>query len=617
MRRSKAIICLFTALFLVLSGLVFMLPLDEAKEVPFSVVSSYKGETQELQCYQNDKDECYVFLPSYMDLSILSISLNTQNPISIDGETLLDGMSCADFKLDERYQLTYSEWGSQVEQSITFIKSDGVATMYIDTESGNMDYIHSEKGNKESGKLSLYTPDGTTDYIGDLESINGRGNATWEDFEKKPYSISLSSEADLLDMGAAQEWILLANASDPSNLRNKIVYDFAGVAGLQYSPDSQFVDLYLNGEYAGLYLLCERNEVHTQRVDIERDRGFLVSLEKEDRLIAQNYTHISTDTGKALRVHYPKNISDETLSALDATWQSVENACMAENGVDSTTGKYWSELIDIDSWVRKYLIEEIFGNLDGGIISQYFYYDGNSDLICAGPVWDYDHALGNDFDLAWNITDPNVLVVNRFKFNTINDNQWFEYLYQKNDFYTRVIELYETEYLPLLNELLNKDIDKYTAGIERAAKLNAVRWSYSGDSAAQTETIKSYLSQHIDFLSSVWLEGREYCQISAQNSQGNDFYSSVQAGGFLTGLPTLEDTETAKFLGWYYTDTDEPFDVTKPIYEDTEIYAKWQDNAWNKVDDILKLAPVGLFAVMLIVLFVVAVKREKRAGGGK
>ena len=69
-------------------------------------------------------------------------------------------------------------------------------------------------------------------------------------------------------MGAAKKWILLANAFDASNINNKMAYDFAAKAGCAYTPECRWVDLYLNGAYTGLYLLSERNEVDSQRVDI-------------------------------------------------------------------------------------------------------------------------------------------------------------------------------------------------------------------------------------------------------------------------------------------------------------------------------------------------------------
>lgn len=61
-------------------------------------------------------------------------------------------------------------------------------------------------------------------------------------------------------MPKAKTWILLANHADPSLLRNTLAYDLAAAFGLPGSPDSRFVDLTINGEYLGNYLITEKVE---------------------------------------------------------------------------------------------------------------------------------------------------------------------------------------------------------------------------------------------------------------------------------------------------------------------------------------------------------------------
>ena len=261
--------------------------------------------------------------------------------------------------------------------------------MYIDTGSGSMDYIHAVKGNEEPGTIRLYDADGNMTLTEVVDSIKGRGNATWLR-SKKPYSITLSSQAGPLGMEEATRWILLANAYDYSHLRNKLAYQFAREAGLSFSPDCQWTDLYLNGEYVGLYLLCERNEVHPSRVDIPRNNSFLVSIELHDRLESQNYAFAQTQSGTSFRIHH----AGMEIAQIQQLLQSVENALFAEDGIDPVTGKSWNQLIDVDSWARKYLVEEIFANYDAGSVSQYFYYTGDGKLY-AGPVWDFDNTLAS------------------------------------------------------------------------------------------------------------------------------------------------------------------------------------------------------------------------------
>lgn len=98
-----------------------------------------------------------------------------------------------------------------------------MAAIYLDVASGSMDYIHEDLDHSESGRIRVYKADGSLGYSGRVKSIGGRGQSTWA-AAKKPYSMTLSDRADLLGMGKAKKWILLANAYDSSHLRNKIFW---------------------------------------------------------------------------------------------------------------------------------------------------------------------------------------------------------------------------------------------------------------------------------------------------------------------------------------------------------------------------------------------------------
>lgn len=607
MRNGKIIICVFTTVLLVVSTVAMICADKPENSSPFYVTVSSETGTERIHCWKNENGEYYVFLPSYADLSQAKIYLDTDNTVTVDGVKLKNGMLCKDFETSIPYNLSYSAFFKSYNSKVTFLSSGNVATMYITTQSGSMEYIHAKKNNKEKGTISLYDSYGNIDYKGELTSIEGRGNSTWEDYDKKPYNLTLQEDADLLGMGKAKNWILLANAADASNSRNKIVYDFANEIGLKYSPNSKWVDLYLNGEYAGLYLLCERNEVHSERIDISPNGSFLVSLELESRLTEQKRTYISTESGQALRVHYPLKNNSESLSRLTSIWQSVENAILAEDGIDPDSGKHWNELIDAESWAKEYLIEEIFGNLDGYIASQFFYIDGTrGEKICSGPVWDYDKSMGNSSDKFWSITDPQVSILARYGEGSVSETPWISALCDKDIFKNRVIELFKTEFLPLVETIVENKIYNYKEEIATAAYINNVRWELSDPKnllSTEIDTIIEYIKEHTKFLSDIWLQGKEVCQVSITNLD-NDFFCTVPVGGHLEKIPELA---SGKVL--YYADTDEPFDINKPICEDTAIYAKWQDNKRNRMDDLVKLIPVVLITVIFIVLFIIEIKR--------
>ena len=378
-----------------------------------------------------------------------------------------------------------------------------------------------------------------------------------------------------MGMGQAQRWILLANGYDASNLKNKVAYDLAKAAGMAYSPDSQWVDLYLNGEYAGIYLLCERNEVHPERVDITPENGFLVSREGKGRLVRQNYPFIDLRLG-AFRIHHSTIDQDQ----LNAMWQSVENALVAEDGIDLQTGKHWTELIDLDSWAEKYLIDEIAANHDGGCISQYFYYDGEdpSGKIYAGPVWDMDITFGADF---WQIAPPNNFVARRP--GDLDNTEYFPFyfLYQKEAFYQRVVEIYRDRFRPLLVDLVESGLDDYNRQISPALAANEIRWLTSG-AAEEKDKIKAFLAERIAFLDSLWIYEEERCDVLLLRDNGVfanhvSAWFSLRPGDCLPEIPMDQGD-------WYVCGSDEPFDVTQPIYESVNIYLKEEPAPQTSVD---------------------------------
>ena len=565
MKHSKFSVFLLTVIFsLIVTCLVFQ-ELRWDGEVSLSVTIESDGHTEELFSYYDDENNIiYLFLPSYADLS--ESFLYTHHPrshtLTMDGVEISRGMSLENIQLDHLYELSCQN-GSQISTcSLTFLQSGNVPTMYITTASGTMDYIHEAKGNEEAGTITVYNADGTLDHSGLLDQIKGRGNSTWGNY-KNPYNFKLSQEADLLGMGQGQVWVLLAEFNDGTYFKNKTVYDFAKTVGMAYSPDCDWVDLYLNGEYYGLYLLCEHIDIHPNRLDISKENSFLISIEGENRLKSQDIPHIPLAHSLALRLRD----TDMEPEEIEAIWFSAQNAILAENGIDPITQKTWQELIDVDSWAMRYLIDEVFANQDGGFISQYFYYDGNdpSGKIYAGPVWDMDLSMGQS-GTVWQTRSPRSILAGRPHLNTELDQPLFYSLLQKEEFHNRVVELYETVFLPALSELLDEGLDAYISKIKPPLLLWYGDWYYTYYTD-HLEHTRQYMTDRIAFLNDLWLEGGEYCFVQVNPNNYNVFGCfAVKPGECLLEIP--------EFAGqhWYRYDTDEPFDITQPIYEDVSIY---------------------------------------------
>ena len=548
MRNKKITVCLMTALLLlvlVLTELVLM----QRENYPFSVEISTQDSTEKIICWR--KHGCYyVFLPGGADLNRTKLVTNPLFPVWIEGQRVDSSTVCGEFPFDEPLELTTKKWGRTYEEQVLFCQSANIPTLYIDTASGSMDYIHQGKGNCEAGVLRLYDQFGKFDCEAQIRAINGRGNATWEG-EKKPYSVELTQRTDLLGMGAAKKWILLANYYDDSNISNKLSLDFAAEVGCAYTPQCQWIDLYLNGNYAGLYLLSERNEVDSQRVSIEENDSFLISMEFEERWNGSNFPAFLSMRRNLLRIHHA-GMSERRVQEI---WQSAEDAIFSEDGVDLRTGKGWEELIDMESWAQQYLLWEVFAEYDAGSISKFFYYDPQTEKIFAGPVWDMDNILNRS-----GLHTPNILAAQRKYVRDRNKISLFYRLWQLDSFRETVKKLYREEYRPRLLELAETGMQAYLARSLPAARLNRIRWEIMGDSAEETARMEQYLKARIAFLDEYWDHETDYCvlEVSAE-PQWRSF--AVKRGETADFLPTEN-------VLWVDYETGEAFDPTAPITRD-------------------------------------------------
>lgn len=567
MKRKNLIIICFSVFLLLVAGFVGIKETEWNRTHSISVEILSDGRTEEVKLWMGPGEMYYLFLPSYADLSQTQVRRNVMGPVLLDYQKVRGSMDCSDLPLNEPVTLIQDSILKYQWNELTIMQSKNVPTMYIDVRSGNMDYIHEKKGNKESGSMRLYTAEGALDAVAVVESIQGRGNSTWQWREKKPYSIRLGAETDLLGMGAASRWILLADAFDLSGLKNKMAYDLAADAGMPYAPDCQWVDLYLNGEYAGLYLLSERNEIHPNRVDIPEESSFLVAWESEQRMIDQGYPHVVTEREKAIRIHQ----SALPLEEVRQIWQSVENAIYAQDSIDPVTGKHLQDLIDIDSWAMLFLMDEIPADYDGGKISKFFYYTETDGVgkVYGGPVWDKDDTFCTGH---WSVTPPNSIAGSRSSIRDGKEYSMFAGLYQKEFFRTRVAEIYQESFLPVLEELYDSGIAEYADRIAQAAELSEVRWNL-GYTPEQSKIIRDFLGARMDFFEDYWILKKAFHRVVIHDhTDGGSGEYAVLPGDKIPVLPGYEPEQGV--WGWYLTETGEPFDVTQPIWEDVELNIK-------------------------------------------
>lgn len=416
--------------------------------------------------------ERYFFLPSSADFTEMTLYYEAEAPIVFKaGDEELTVTSGEVFDLTALFPAAdeapdvYSVIVTAGEETtkLNFMKSGNVRAMFIVSDDAVLQgraWVDSAKGNETTGKLTVVSTAGETDYSGELTSIKGRGNSTFTEYIKKPYQIKLSKKTDLIGgtkEEANKKWVLLANAAESTLIHNSTTFALANLLGMPYTPQYEAVDLYYDGEYRGAYMLTEKTEVGSSRIDISDTDELIEDLNadtdayenpvvvtktiasKGETDAAENsagsYKYVSslvepelpegaqhhaylleidftkrwqegqsgyvdelsgfmTKKSQAVVTKNPEYLTKETGAYISAFWQEFEDAVYSEDGYNEATGKYYYEYCDLDSLVKLYLINELGKNYDAFTSSAYFYLPENSDIMYAGPVWDFDLCYG-------------------------------------------------------------------------------------------------------------------------------------------------------------------------------------------------------------------------------
>jgi len=226
--------------------------------------------------------------------------------------------------------------------------------------------------------------------------LRGRGNSTW-DFNKRPYRMRFNSNTSILGMPAAKNYVLLAEYSDKSLMRNVIVQKMVSLMNnLPYSLETRFVELYINEEYRGVYVLTEQVEVHKNKFFIESIPGQLNTgyfLEMDHRItykgVQQNFDWFYV-RGVPYEIKEPDvddlNYTTSHVNYIFEYMIAMENALIAKNN--------YEQYIDVDNWVDHFIIHEFVKNVDIGWSSVFMYKEQGS-VMKYGPLWDFDLAIGN------------------------------------------------------------------------------------------------------------------------------------------------------------------------------------------------------------------------------
>jgi hypothetical protein len=342
-----------------------------------------------------------------------------------------------------------------------------------------------------------------------LGQIRGRGNSSFLWYDKKPFRLKLNDKHKLLGLDKAKSWVLLANYRDVTDLMNTFVFEAGRWLGLPYTNHTRYVELYVNGDYRGVYQLTEQVQQGKNRVAVSDDRGILISLDVDDGPgeapdAGDNFW--STVYRMPVCVKYPddERFTANTVDSVKAVFAELEQAIKAKNY------EAVEQLLDIPSFIKYLQLQEFVYNVElSAPRSIYMHKDGDGKWVM-GPLWDFDG--GYDFDWSnmyaghtffANVTET-VMGTNPLKRNG-NYNyvpQFFTDLFGCKQF----VQQYKAQWAAVKDSLVSRNWNecmKYVEHLrEGAMDREAERWPLRGkDFETELEKMHSWLKNRLIHMS--------------------------------------------------------------------------------------------------------------------
>lgn len=275
-------------------------------------------------------------------------------------------------------------------------------------------------------------------------TIRYRGNSS-RFFDKKSYAIHLIDEKgnenkqSLAGMASHNEWALNGPFLDRSLLRNYLCLNIAGEI-MDYAPNVRYCELFVNGEYKGVYLLMETISRGEGRLNISKPENnrdmtsFIVRWDREGKGDNEldNFTYYTYQSDvSALDVRYPgkNSITNGRLEYINKEINKIEKSLYSMDLYDDKNS--YTELLDINEFAEYFVINEFFRNVDAGRFSTFYYKDIRGKI--KPVVWDFNNACDNYIDYIWDETGF-----------SLQNAPWISRLLKDEKFVDAVINKYHT-----------------------------------------------------------------------------------------------------------------------------------------------------------------------------
>jgi hypothetical protein len=312
-------------------------------------------------------------------------------------------------------------------------------------------------------------------------------------FPKKSYRFEIrkpdgsNRNIPLLGMPADDDWILYAAYDDRTLMRNVLAYDTARWMG-RYAARTRFVELRVNGEYRGVYVLMEKLKLHDRRV-----RGdFLLEKTSRRQALRKDPSFLSAVTRRPYIWEDPERKDLRRRDALRIR-AAVDRA---ERALYLGPPGAWRRHLHAGAAIDFLLVNELFKNQDAMGPSTYLS-GRHGRALRLGPVWDFDMAMGAPRRKSWRVHSGWIAA----------KRPWAVRLYADRAFARAMDRRWRALRRAGLRGRLLRTIETYAAAVAPAARRDSSRWPAGGERPQGTRRahvleLRRWLVRRI-----AWLDG--------------------------------------------------------------------------------------------------------------
>ncbi|MGN0171415.1 MAG: CotH kinase family protein [Acutalibacteraceae bacterium] len=520
--------------------------------------------------------------------------------VAFNGKAVVSGET--EVKLSQENTLTVYGDNTKAEYQINITETtSGLPVVLLDTDGAaipdKINYVD----------VSVSVLGGTVDYAGkDIYCATGgiklRGNST-SAYDKKPYRLKLDSKINPFGLGKAKSWTLIANFLDESLMRNRVCYSF-GTRMNEWSGVDIFVprmcpvEVYLNGEYRGLYDLGDHMQANEIRVNVAEEAsdpanpatiGYYFESEYGPRVYEEGQAEGVIGTNGGIGENAPYFVVENTGGYGSFSYYQDINGNSIQDGlyyqfkcpdpptedqityikskmdninalIQAKDSSLW-DYLDLDSTVNWYLQNEIFKNVDSHY-SMYLFkpeatYDEAGVLqetkVYMGPLWDFDIAIGA-MDYSY-CSDPT-----GWRTREAEYSNWFNNMFEMDEFRTALTERWNAMKTEGILDTIFTDIDTFYGQIAVAADSNRELWHDNYTENTQTGMYPSNTLRSLDSsLEQVqYLKSFMYARIEWIDEQLTGYMDLTPAtktvsgtNGTVVSLPVNRTIGTRDLKYWY------------------------------------------------------------------